>query len=49
MKKLKYVGPGFVPGVPAQDITVSDEEAEELVKGGAYEYVSEPKPKDKDD
>lgn len=44
MRKLKYVGPGFVPGVPQQDHTCEDDkQAEELVKGGAYEYVNEPK------
>lgn len=47
MKKLKYIGPGFVPGVPAQDHNCEDDEqAEALVKGGAYEYATPPKEKD---
>ena len=41
VKKLKYLGPGFVPGVPAQDVEVEDDkEADELVKSGVYELAT---------
>ena len=42
-RKLKYIGDGqsFVPGYPATDFTCELEaEAEELVAGGLYEYVT---------
>jgi len=42
MKKLKYVGPGYVPGVPAQDFECDDDKlADELIKGGAYKLATE--------
>lgn len=44
MRKLKYVGPGFVPGVPAADHDCEDDElAAALIAGGAYENYEESK------
>lgn len=40
MKKLKWLGKGYVPGVPAQDFDCEDDKlAAELVKGGGYAYA----------
>ena len=41
-KLLRYLGGGFVPGVPAADHLCEDDAlAEQLVSNGAYEYAEE--------
>ncbi len=41
-KLLKYLGTGFIPGIPAADHVCEDDElAEQLVNGGGYEYADE--------
>jgi hypothetical protein len=44
VKKIIYVeGTGHVPGIPADpdiEIEVTDDEAEELVRGGCYRYTT---------
>lgn len=50
--KLKYLGGGFLPGVPSRDL--SEEEAHEygvsnLVKSGLYEKVGRPKDDEEED
>ena len=37
MKKLIYIGNAYIPGVKAQNIEVSDEEAKALIASGLYE------------
>ena len=46
-KKLKYLGGGFLPGVPATDHKCSDEEVEERIRSGLYKVVEEEKKPDK--
>lgn len=41
-RKVKYIGPGWLPGVPAQDHTAETaKRADALVKSGLYEYADE--------
>ena len=51
MPKMKYVGPGQIPGVPAKDLSETDVEKYGgegvLVASGLYETKPEPKPKKK--
>lgn len=44
MKKLKYVGKAYIPGVKAQDIEVNDKEATTLIATGLYEEEKKEKP-----
>jgi len=45
--KLKYLGGGFIPGVPAEDHECSEAEAVERIRSGIYANASGPSELDK--
>jgi hypothetical protein len=48
MAKLKYLGGGFLPKIPARDLTAAEAKKyglEKLIASGLYEEAYKPKPK----